>query len=69
MIEAWLRASVMMQQSSDRSGSKTPPFGVETGGVEDGVVQPQKIGQRALQILVDLLRPQMNRTDDKPNPH
>lgn len=42
--------------------------GIEAGGVEDGVFGAEEVGDGAFELLVQVLVPQMKRTEAMPKP-
>ncbi len=56
MMLAWLSSSVITASSSLEQRLEQAAVGVEAARIEDGVVGPQKRGERRLELLVHALR-------------
>ena len=68
MMLAWFRASEMTASSAQQRLEQAA-VGVEAGRVEDRVLGAQEVADPLLELEVQVLVPQMNRTEAIPKPH
>ncbi len=68
MSEAWLSASETTASSSERSASKTPPLASKHEPNRTAASNPKKLASFASSASWRSCVPQMNRTEERPNP-